>query len=543
MIRVYSKTRDFELSIALYKEMLLKGAKPNWITFSFVSKAAADLGTLEVLLGLHCQVLILGFCSDVFVLNSLILGYSGCGPVDYARKVFDELPERDLISWTVVLNGYVRSGRAKEAVELFFLMREEQVMFDEVVVVAVFTACAQLRDLHLSRRLESLVRECKVGFNSYMSNALIDMYSKCGSIIDARKHFDEMVDKDVVSWNSMVSAYGRAGNADEARKLFDQIPVKNEISWSALLNGYVQNGAFKEALLLFSEMKAKGIIANDTAITGAVTACAHMGSLDLGRQIHSSLDKEKIKSDVVLSTSLVDMYVKCGCLDTAQQVFNEISKKNLVCYNVTMLGLAIHGKASECLKIFCNMAKGGLAPDSTTFVAILSACAHAGWLEEGQKWFRLMTTAHGIAPRAEHVSCMVHLMGGLGFLDEAHGFIKTSSVKPDVVIWGALLSACKVHGNLKLGKLATQRILELDPSHGGAYILFSGMLAAGNKWDEVMEVRKKMKEIGVENRRGWSCIDLQGNVHEFHVGKSFHPEIKEILPVLGSLNIQTALSG
>ncbi|KAJ4960428.1 hypothetical protein NE237_020338 [Protea cynaroides] len=538
IIRAHSRTRYPSLCISLYKEMLQRGAKPNGITLSFVSKTCADGGNVEVLLGLQGQVLVLGFCSDVFVLNSLISSYSVCGYVDFARKLFDELPQRDLISWTTVINSYVRGGRAKEAIKLFFQMEKERLELDEVTVVAVFTASAQLGDLNLGTRLECLVRDFGVEFNSYMINALIDMYSKCGSITNARKHFDNMAHKNVVSWNSMVSGYGRSGNMDEARKLFDMIPEKNEISWSALLNGYAQNGAFREALMVFHEMQAKGISPNDASITGAIAACAHLGALELGREIHSCLDDQKIRSDVLLGTALVDMYAKCGYLDVSHKLFDMISKKNAISYNVMMSGLAIHGKASGCVEIFSKMVNAGIQPDSVTFVGILSGCAHAGWVKEGKKYFNLMTQVYGIAPRLEHISCMVYLMGRIGDLDEAHDFVRNSPVKADVSIWGALLSACKIHGNVELGELVAKKILELDPCHGGAYALLSSLYAAANRWEDVMKIRKKMKETGVRSRPGWSSIEIKGKVHEFHVRENLHPEIKQIWSILSSMNSQ-----
>ncbi|XP_042511680.1 pentatricopeptide repeat-containing protein At2g29760, chloroplastic-like [Macadamia integrifolia] len=538
MIKAHSITRNPSICISLYKEMLQRGSKPNGITLSFVSKTCADVGNVEVLMGLQGQVLVLGFCSDVFVLNSLIYGYSVCGYVDFARRVFDDLPQRDLISWTTVINSYVRGGRAKEAIELFFQIEKERLELDEVIVVAAFTASAQLRDLNLCRRIECLVRDLGVEFNSFMINASIDMYSKCGSITEARKHFDNMAQKNVISWNSMIFGYGRSGNMKEARRLFDLMPEKNEISWSTLLSGYAKNGALKEALMVFREMQAEGISPNDASITGAITVCAHLGALELGREIHSSLDDQKVRSDVVLGTALVDMYAKCGCLDISSKLFDMISRKNAVSYNVMMSGLAIHGKSSGCVEIFSKMVNAGIKPDSVTFVGILSGCAHAGWVEEGKKYFNLMTQVYGIAPRSEHVSCMVYLMGKTGNLEEALDFVRNSPVKADVSIWGALLSACKTHGIVELGELVAKEILELDPCHGGAYALLSNLYAAANKWEAVMKVRKKMKEIGVGSRPGWSLIELEGKGHEFYVGDNLHPKIKEIWSILGLMDFQ-----
>ncbi|KAG1361199.1 pentatricopeptide repeat-containing protein, mitochondrial-like [Cocos nucifera] len=538
LLRAQARSQDPIRILSLYNELLKSGAKPNGITFSFVIKSCSNLKKVRFLMGIHAQLLALGFQSDTLVLNSLIHGYIAGGSLNSACVVFDELSERDLISWTELIKGYVRNGRAKEAVELFLLMMEANVRPDEITAVAVFTACAQLGDLNLGRKVESLAFKCGIRYNTYVVNSLIDMYGKCGSIGDAWKLFDGMVNKDVVSWNSMVAGYSRCGNMEAARRLFDRIPKKNEVSWSLLINGYVQNGGFKEALMVYREMSDSGIAPNEAAITGTIAACSHLGSLDFGREIHVSLDKSKLQSDVILSTALVDMYAKCGCLGMACELFDGIVKKNLVSWNVMIMGLAIHGKASECLELFSEMLKDGLIPNSLTFVGVLSACAHAGWLEKGKEYFDKMTRVYGIAVRAEHCSCMVHLMGQAGLLTEAFEFIRDSPIEHDVATWGALLSACRFHGYVELGKFVGERILELDPSHRGAYVQLSSVYAAAGRWREVLEIRKKMKDIGIKNRPGWSYFDLNGTIHEFLVGVNSHPRIKDIHSVLHTIDLQ-----
>ncbi|XP_058076023.1 pentatricopeptide repeat-containing protein At2g22410, mitochondrial-like [Magnolia sinica] len=538
IIRAHSKAQNSISAVDFYKKMLKSGARPNGATLFFVLKACADPGSSRVLMGIHGQVFKLGFHSDIFILNSLIRDYSVCGSVDYARGVFDEIPERDLISWTILINSYVRSNRASEALVLFFLMRDENVRPDEVTFVAIFNACSQLGDLNLGRRLENLAHEIGIEYNSYVINSLIDMYAKCWNIHEAQRLFDKMVDRNVVSWNSMVSGYARCGNMEAARRLFDQMPEKNNVSWSALLNGYVQNDAFNKALMVFDEMQARAAAPNDAAITGVIAACAHLGALEMGRKIHVCLDERKVRSDIVLSTALVDMYAKCGCVEISRALFDGIEKKNLPSYNAMIIGLAIHGKTSDCLEILSEMVKDGIRPDGITFVGILSGCAHAGWLQEGKEYFDRMRTVYGITPRTEHYSCMVHLMGRAGLVNEAYEFIRSCPLKPDVAMWGGLLNACKVHGNVEVGELASRRILELDPGHGGAHVLLSSIYAAADKWAEVMKIRKKMKEIGIGNRPGWSSIEVDGMVHQFLVEDYSHSKIEEIFSTVGALHFQ-----
>lgn len=413
---------------------------------------------------------------------------------------------------------------------------------DEVTVVSVFNACSQMGDLTLARRIEDIVKEIGIEYNSYVVNSLIDMYAKCRSISDAHKLFHQMPNKTVVSWNSFLAGYARCGNMEVAKRIFDCIPEKNNVSWSALLNGYVQNGFHKEALIVFREMRVKGVVPNDAAITGALAACSHVGALELGRETHLALDERKIKTDVVLSTALVDMYAKCGCLDVSRTLFDRIVKKNVISYNVMIMSLAIHGKTADCLEVFSEMVKCGLAPDSATFVGILSGCARAGWLEEGKEYFNKMHTVYGIAPQLEHCSCMVHLLSRGGVIDQAYEFIRDSPVKPDVVMWGALLNACRIHGNVELGECAVKQIQELDPGHGGSFVLLSNMYASANKWYKVMEVRKRMKECQIGRRTGWSWIEISGIIHEFVAGDDLHPEIYLIHSMLASLALHMVSS-
>ncbi|XP_009395698.2 pentatricopeptide repeat-containing protein At1g31430-like [Musa acuminata AAA Group] len=524
--------------LALYKQLLRCDAKPNGVTLSLVLKACPDLEALGLVMGVHAQSIAFGFRSDTLVLNSLIHAYTACGSVGFAHDVFDELPDRDQIAWTELINGYVRSGRAKEAVDLFSRMMEANVRPDGISIVAACTACSQLGDLSLGRILEGLACKRGVKDNTHVVNSLIDMYSKCGSIDDAWKLFDEMPHKDVVSWNSMVAGSARTGDMEAARSLFDQTPNKNEVSWSSLINGYVQNDRFEQALSTYKEMIDAGVATNEAAITGTVTACAHLGALHLGRQIHLSLDESKLCHDTVLSTVLVDMYAKCGCLDTARSLFARMVHKSQVSWNVMLMGLAIHGKAAECLELFSEMSKDGTRPSSTTFVAILSACAYAGWIEEGRDFFDKMTESYGITPRTEHLSCMVHLLGRAGHVPEACDLVRAAShIEPDVATWGALLSSCKSHGYAELADVVAGKMLELDPCHTGAYVQLSSMYASENKWREVVEIRRVMKGRGVKNRPGWSWFELDGTVHEFLVGVNWHRSMREIYGALHAIDL------
>lgn len=535
LLRSHSRARNPGTVLSLYRRLIQCGASPNGVTFSLVLKACSDLKSLGFILGIHARCLALGFQSDALVLDSLIHAYVTCGSMKFAHQIFDEFPDRDQIAWTELMNGYVRSGRSEVAVDLFFSMIGANVRPDGFSIVAVTNACSQLGDLSLAKMVEGFACKLGVEHNIHVGNSLIDMYGKCGSIDDSWRLFNGMLDKDVVSWNSMIARLARSGDMEAAKRLFDQMTNKNQVSWSLLVNGFVQNECFKEALKLYDEMTDAGVASNDAAITGAVAACAHIGALDFGRRIHLHLDDSKLCYDMVLSTALVDMYAKCGCIDLACSLFDRIVHKSGVTWNVMIMGLATHGKAAECFNLFSRMLEDGMKPSSISFVGILSACAHAGLLQEGKDYYEQMTKIYRITPRAEHLSCMVCLLGRAGLISEAFHLVCATPLEPDIATWGALLSCCNVHGYVDLGGFVAEKMLELDPTHTAAYVQLSSMYASANKWRQVQEIRKRMKEGGAQNRIGWSWFELDGIIHEFIVGVNSHPSVKDIHGVLRSI--------
>ncbi|KAK6920597.1 Pentatricopeptide repeat [Dillenia turbinata] len=262
--------------------------------------------------------------------------------LSFARDIFSGSSWS--VAWTVFINGYVGNGNARLAIDLFFEMWEKERRVGEFLGVALFNVCAQLEDLSLGRRFEDSVRQSGTAFDLYMNNALIDMYCKCGSIVDAQRHFDFMVEKDVVAWNSMITGYGRLGNMEAVKSVSDQMPKRDEVSWSALFNVFVQNGRHKEALAVCCEMEENQLVPNDTIITGAIAACAQLDALDKGTEIHRSLNHVKL--------------------------FESMFKKNRISYNVMICRLASHGRAGDCLDLFSQMLKAGIEPDGKTFVSL-----------------------------------------------------------------------------------------------------------------------------------------------------------------------------
>uniref|UniRef100_A0A2P2II36 Pentatricopeptide repeat-containing protein At5g66520-like n=1 Tax=Rhizophora mucronata TaxID=61149 RepID=A0A2P2II36_RHIMU len=333
----------------------------------------------------------------------------------------------------------------------------------------------------------------------------------------------------------MITGLAKCGVVSEARELFNDMQVKDEITWSAMIDGYVKGGCFKEALEVFVVMQREEIRPSKFALSSGLAACANLGALGQGRWVHAYLEKNFIKLDSISGTALVDMYAKCGRVDMAWDVFEKMRVKEVFTWNAMISGLALNGRAEEAIEFFFRMLRGNFRPNGITFVGVLNACAHAGMVSRGLEIFHSMKTVFDVEPEMEHYGCLVDLLGRAGHLAEAEDLILSMPMKPSAAVWGALLGACRKHGDVELGERVGKILLELEPLNSGRYALLSNIYAKAGRWDDVADVRKLMKERGVKTTPGSSVIELEGIVHEFKMGDGSHPQMKEIYLMLKSV--------
>ncbi|CAN0861748.1 Pentatricopeptide repeat-containing protein At5g66520 [Linum grandiflorum] len=334
---------------------------------------------------------------------------------------------------------------------------------------------------------------------------------------------------DTVTWNSMINGYMKCGQTQKATELFNQMPNKDTISWTTMISGYVQAGLDKEALEFFHEMQGAGKKLDKVTLTTALSACAQLGALDQGRWIHAHINRSGMQIDPILGCALIDMYAKCGDMEEALEMFDKMrGTKYVHAWTAIVFGFAIHGQGRDALTWFRKMKEDGIEPNPVTFTAILTACSYAGLVEQGKSVFKSIKECHELNPTIEHYGCMVDLLGRAGLLNEAKDLIKTMPVKPNAIIWGSLLKACKIHGNLELGKQIGELAIEMDPDHGGRYIQLANIHAAAKEWELAAKARRRMKEHGVSKLPGCSTISLNGTVHEFSAGDGSHPEADAI---------------
>ncbi|CAN1141906.1 Putative pentatricopeptide repeat-containing protein At3g11460, mitochondrial [Linum perenne] len=577
--------------------MLRSGATPNAFTFPFALKSSAVLSLPFVGVCVHCFCMKLGLNLDLSVGNGLLSMYLRCGEINSARKLFDEIPGKGLITWNAMINGYSQNGLANDVLELY-------------------------------REMGST--------NPFLNNALINMYARCGNLVKARQIFDSLPVKSLISWTAIIGGYGihghgeiavelfddmirmgtrpdgaafvnvlsacshagltdkglhyfdamdkyqlcpgpehyscvvdllgRAGRLFEAhkliktgclsesfvrtsllsmyskcgeiisgRKLFDEMPRKRLVTWNAIINGYAQNGLANDVLELYREMGSSGIHPNPLTLVGVLSSCANLGAHEVGMEVEMQTHARGFMLDPFLNSGLINMYARCGNLVKAREIFDGLSANNLVSWTAIIGSYGMHGEGEIAVELFDDMIKSGTRPDGRVFVNVLSACSHAGLTDKGLHYFDAMEHKYKLHPGPEHYSCMVDLLGRAGRLEEAHRLIKSMKAEPDDAVWGALLGACKIHRNVELAELAFERVIELEPTNIGYYVLLSNIYKDAGNSEGILRIRRMMRERKLKKDPGCSYVEFMGKVHIFLSGDKSHPQSKQIYKFLDEL--------
>ncbi|XP_020695540.2 pentatricopeptide repeat-containing protein At2g22410, mitochondrial-like [Dendrobium catenatum] len=535
LIRGYSNSDTKMESFVLLRRMMAQGLLPNNFTFPFVLKSIAEKSTLEDSFVLHSMIIKTGFASQVVVMNALLHVYVVSGHVCCAHKVFDEIPQKSIVSWNSMIDGYSQMGDYRSGFELFKVMRGLGLEADEFTLASLLSVCAQSRNLELGRGLHHFIVMNRVNKDLIVNNALVDLYGKCGELILAQACFDRMPVRNVVSWTSLFQGYAKNGLLDLARSLFEQMQERSIVSWNAMMDCYISSDQCQEALLLYERMKISGIVPDEVTLINVLSACSQIGNLVVGKITHEYIVQNFTNPSLILLNSIIDMYVKCGHLDVALSLFNMIEKKNVVSWNVMIGALAVHGNALDAIELFRRMTGYGFSPDGITFVGVLSACSHGGLLELGHHYFEAMDVVYNVRHEIEHYACMVDLFGRSGYIGRAIEFIIRMTMKPDVVIWGALLGACRIHGDLRTGLQVMKQLLELEVYSSGLFVLLSNLFCEMQRREDVMKVRKLMNEGGVKKVEGRSLIEVGGKIHEFLVEDFRHESSSNIYFLMDQL--------
>ncbi|GJM92778.1 hypothetical protein PR202_ga09274 [Eleusine coracana subsp. coracana] len=425
----------------------------------------------------------------------------------YARNLFDRIPDPTAFCYNSLIRALstptVLSTAAGDPFLVYRrMLRAASPRPNSFTLAFALKACAAAPALAEGRQLHAQAFRHGLEPGAYVQTGLLNLYAKCEEVALARAVFD-----------------GMAGRG------------RNLVAWSAMIGGYSRVGMVNQALGLFREMQAAGVEPDAVTMVGVISACAKAGALDLGRWVHAYIDRKGITVDLELSTALIDMYAKCGFIERAREVFDEMVEKDTKAWSAMIVGLAIHGLAEDALCLFSRMLALKVRPNNVTFIGVLSACAHSGLVDDGRRYWSTMQNL-GIKPSMENYGCMVDLLCRSGLLDDAYSFITGMPISPNSVIWRTLLAASKSSNRIDIVESASKRLLELEPFNPENYVLLSNLYASSAQWDQVSYMRKKMKENNVTVVAGCSSIEINGHLHKFVVGDDSHPEIKEIRLVL-----------
>ncbi|GJR99382.1 pentatricopeptide repeat-containing protein [Tanacetum coccineum] len=511
--------------------------KPDNYTVTCVLKALSSLGC-ESSLGkrVHCFIVRNGLDWDIFVVNALITFYCRCDEVVVARKVFDCVRDKDLVTWNSMLAGYSQGGFYEICKELYFeMLGLGYIMPNEFTVISVLQACAQSNDLVLGMKVHEFVMENEIKMDLPVYNAFITMFAKCGSLDYANQLFEEMSIKDEISYGSVISGYMLHGFVDKAMNLFREMERPGLSTWNAVISGQFQNKQYEMVVDLFHEMQVNGFKPNSVTLSNILPTLSHLSNLKGGEEIHAYAIRNRYDINIYVATAIIDTYAKLGFLEGAQIVFNHSEKKSVIIWTSLLSAYAAHGEVSAALDLFDEMINRGIDPDPVTFTSVLSACAHSGLVDKAWTIFHSMLPRYNIQPSVEHYACMVGVLSRALKLSEALEFIKKMPCEPSARVWGALLNGASVSGDVEIGKIACDRLFEIEPENTGNYIIMANLYSQAERWEEAENVRAMLSNIGLKKIAGSSWIDTPGGMQSFIAKDTSNEKTDEIYATLGGL--------
>lgn len=507
MIAGFSENGLYSEAIDLFLVMIKEGYTLDVCSLVSVLKAVGMLG--DALKGklVHRFASEFHMQSNIHVGTALINMYAKCGALCDARSVFDSSFSGCELNmpWNAIIAAYSECGQIKDALELYIEMNGKNIEPDVYTFCSVLDAIADMKCLKLLREVHAMV--LKTGYCSTVlsvENAVADAYSKCNSLEDVRKVFDRMEQRDLTSWTTVVGAYCNIN-------------------------------ALQEAVTIYSQMRIEGHRPNQFTISTILNSCAGNCQLELGQQLHGFICKCGLDTDDYINGSLIDMYAKCGSIKEARKAFDLVPVSDVVSWTAVIYGYALHGCVAHALELFWRMQKLNVRANAVTFLCLLSACSHAGMVEEGLKLLWSMKRQFGLEPEMEHYACVVDIFGRAGHLNEAFSFVNSMPIKPDEMVWETLLAACRIHGNVALGETAANKILSLRPEYSAAHVLLSNTYMEHGNIRDGLQLRMEMKQHGIKKEPGYSSISLKGAVHKFYAGDQDHPQKNEMYTMLAQL--------
>ncbi|KAJ7968982.1 Pentatricopeptide repeat-containing protein [Quillaja saponaria] len=509
LISEASQSGNVEESFQIFGRMRKEKIQPSSVTLTNLLRSSVDLNSIKLGRAIHCLVIVSNMSKDLSVNTAVLSMYSKLGNLEDAKMLFEKMAEKDCVVWNIIISAYSQYGHPKESLQLLRSMGKSGVRPDLFTAIPTISSIAQLKHKEWGRQMHAHVMRNGSDYQVSVHNSLIDMYSGCN-------------------------------NLDSARKTFDMVIHKTVVSWSTMIKGYVTHDQFHDALSLFSEMKLAGTRVDFIIVINTLPACANIGALENVRYLHGYSLKLGLNALSSVNTSFLISYAKCGCIEMARRLFDEekSSHKDIIAWNSMISAYAKHGDWSRCFELYNQMKQINVRPDQVTFLGLLTVCVNSGLVEEGKACFKEMIEIYGCQPSQQHHACLVDLLGRAGRIDEAREIVKTMPIKPDARVWGPLLSACKIHSDTNLAEFAAEKLITREPKNAGNYILLSNIYAAAGKWDGVAKMRSFLRDRGLKKTPGCSWLEINGNVHEFRVADQSHPRSEDIYTTLNKLELE-----
>ncbi|KAL6502653.1 hypothetical protein OROHE_024306 [Orobanche hederae] len=505
----FAQVGCFDRVCLLLKRMRVHGVMPDAVTVMGLTQLICGMKDGILLSTVHCFGLKCGLGEDVSVANTWIAGYAKCSDFCSAEIVFSgiALDSLSVVSWNAIISGCASFQESERAICIYRKMLLDGYEPDLSTILNLFSSFAKPKFSYYGMLIHA--HGVKFGCDSSITvlNTLISMYSKCGDINSARLTFDCMTERSCVTWTVMIGGYSEKGDLDEA-------------------------------LSLFHNMEVSGQEPDSVTIIHLISACGKIGALEIGKWIDNYTISNGLKKNVMVCNALLDMYAKCGSMIDALNLFDTMSEKNIISWTTLIAGFGLNGKFDMTLDHFNRMLELGLKPNHLTFLAVLQACTHAGFLEKGWEMYNMMSQEFHISPGLDHYACMADLLGRLGKLHEALEFIREMPIEPDAGIWGSLLGACKIHRNLEIGGIAANHLFRVEPEASAPYVEMANLYASVEDWKGVASIRMGMKSKKVVKSPGQSLIQVDGKCCSFSVEDRFHPKGYQIFEMLDGLVLQ-----
>ncbi|XP_055961077.1 pentatricopeptide repeat-containing protein At3g49170, chloroplastic [Mercurialis annua] len=504
MLACYAQGGKCIDALEIFTRIFHEKKSANFVTFTSALAACSDSDFLTEGRILHGLVILTGLHESLIVGNALVTLYAKCGKMIEANKIFQIMSGKDEVTWNALIGGYANNGESDEAVNGFKLMRES-IPASYITIANVLGAFSSPNNLLIhGMPIHAYVVVTGLESAEYVQNSLILMYAKCGDL-------------------------------NSSNYIFDGLSKKNAVAWNTIMAANAHHGEMEEALKLLVKMRQAGVDLDQFSFSGCLSSAATLAMLEEGQQLQSLAVKLGFDSDPFVTNATMDMYAKCGELDDVRRIIPQPLERSRLSWNTLISSYARHGNFEMAKETFHEMLKFGMTPDNVTFISLLSACSHAGLVKEGLEYYHSMTKEFGISADIKHCVCIVDLLGRAGRLAEADAFIREMPVPPTDFVWRSLLSACKTHGNLDLGRKAAENLLKLDASDDSAYVLYSNICASTGRWDDAKTIRNEMGSNKIKKKPAYSWVKLKNTINSFGMGDQSHPQSSQIYAKLEEL--------